>query len=183
LLWDGSAPHPAARIYNYLERRFPDCRLLWTSTTWGLDRTSFRRFKSSVDSCDILVAVIGSKWVTAIDKEGNRRLDNRQDFVRLEVLTALKRGIRVIPVLVDDALILQGLTFPLTYSCWPNFMRFKLVTIGSLQIWNRWPPLSKASLKKLRPKSENASGPNSAKRSARSRTTREGTAGGRTPGK
>jgi hypothetical protein len=36
---------------------------------------------------------------------GGRRLDNPEDFVRMEIGTALKRRIRVIPVLVDRALM------------------------------------------------------------------------------
>src|SRR5262249_31200094 len=37
------------------------------------------------------------------DEEGNRRLDNRGDFVRLEVQTAADRRVRVVPVLDDGA--------------------------------------------------------------------------------
>jgi len=51
----------------------------------------------------VLIALIGRHWLSATDEEGKRRLDQPEDFVRLEVATALKRGIRVIPVLVDGA--------------------------------------------------------------------------------
>ncbi len=54
----------------------------------------------AVSSCDVLVAVIGKQWLTVTDANGRRRLDNPEDFIRLEVGTALDRGIRVIPVLV-----------------------------------------------------------------------------------
>ena len=54
-------------------------------------------------SCDVLIAVVGKRWLAAADEDGGRRLDHRDDFVRLEIETALKRGTRVIPVLVDDA--------------------------------------------------------------------------------
>jgi hypothetical protein len=61
--------------------------------------------EASVGSCDALIAVIGKRWLTSSDEEGKRRLDNPEDFVRLEIATALKRNIRVIPVLVDGALM------------------------------------------------------------------------------
>jgi internalin A len=51
----------------------------------------------------VLIAVIGKLWAMVSDMEGRRRLDNPEDFVRLEIATALKRGIWVIPVLLDGA--------------------------------------------------------------------------------
>ncbi|MGA8028334.1 MAG: toll/interleukin-1 receptor domain-containing protein [Bryobacteraceae bacterium] len=52
---------------------------------------------------DVLIAVIGTRWLTVTESNGARRLDNPHDFVRLEIAKALERGIRVIPVLVDGA--------------------------------------------------------------------------------
>lgn len=56
-----------------------------------------------VGKCDALIAVIGKNWVSAADTNYERRLDNPDDFVRIEIETALNRGVRVIPVLVDGA--------------------------------------------------------------------------------
>jgi TIR domain len=52
-------------------------------------------------SCRVLVAVIGNTWVTCTDAQGNRRLWNDGDHVRLEVAKALAGDILVIPVLVN----------------------------------------------------------------------------------
>jgi hypothetical protein len=65
----------------------------------------------SVISCHVLLAVIGRNWLTY--KEGSkrkRRLDDPNDFVRLEIRTGLERDIRTIPVLV------QGAEMPLVHS-------------------------------------------------------------------
>jgi hypothetical protein len=51
----------------------------------------------------VLIAVIGWHWLVTSDEQGRRRLDNPEDYVRVEIGTALKRGIRVIPVLVEGA--------------------------------------------------------------------------------
>src|SRR3712207_4354340 len=56
---------------------------------------------SAVESCDVLLALIVRQWHTIKDDDGNRRLDDPDDFVRLEIETALARGVRVIPVLVE----------------------------------------------------------------------------------
>jgi TIR domain len=57
---------------------------------------------TAVASCQVLLALIGGRWLTAGGKAG-RRLDNPRDFVRLEIEAALSRGIRVIPILLDGA--------------------------------------------------------------------------------
>lgn len=57
----------------------------------------------SLTACKATIVVIGTDWTNAADGRGNRRLDDPNDFVRLEVETALSRNIRVIPVLVRDA--------------------------------------------------------------------------------
>src|SRR5215467_12024671 len=56
----------------------------------------------SVSSCDALIALIGPTWLTA-SESGKRRLDNPNDFTRIEIVTALQRKIRVVPVLVGNA--------------------------------------------------------------------------------
>jgi len=54
-------------------------------------------------SCDVLIAIIGRTWLTITDKAGARRLDDPDDFVHLEISTALRNNIKVIPVLVANA--------------------------------------------------------------------------------
>lgn len=58
--------------------------------------------ENAVGSCEILIVVIGRQWLTSTGRNTGR-LDNPNDFVRLEIATALSRDIRVIPVLVQRA--------------------------------------------------------------------------------
>jgi eukaryotic-like serine/threonine-protein kinase len=57
-----------------------------------------------VNRCDVLLAVIGDHWLDATYKDGPkkdaRRLDDPQDYVRIEVESALARGVPVVPLLV-----------------------------------------------------------------------------------
>lgn len=58
----------------------------------------------ALNGCGVLLAVIGPRWIDAQDASGNRRLDDANDYTRLEIARALKRdGVRVIPVLVEGA--------------------------------------------------------------------------------
>jgi protein-tyrosine-phosphatase len=51
--------------------------------------------------CGVLLAVIGPDWLKVRDKDGKRRLENPNDFVRVEIAAALQRNIPVIPILLD----------------------------------------------------------------------------------
>jgi tetratricopeptide (TPR) repeat protein len=57
-----------------------------------------------VTGCDVLLAIIGDRWLNIEDASGHRRLDDPQDFVRIEIESALNHPDRlVIPVLVNNA--------------------------------------------------------------------------------
>jgi len=57
---------------------------------------------TAVGKCDVLLALIGSQWLTITGGSG-RCLDDPDDFVRLEIEAALTRNVRVIPILVGGA--------------------------------------------------------------------------------
>ena len=59
----------------------------------------------AVGACKVLLAVIGPDWLTAADERGRRRLDDPDDIVRLEIEAALARDVRVIPILVEGAVM------------------------------------------------------------------------------
>lgn len=57
----------------------------------------------SIGDCDVLLVVMGPTWATTTNAAGTSRLENPEDFVRLEIEAALKRDTRIIPVLVNGA--------------------------------------------------------------------------------
>src|ERR687897_2239906 len=67
----------------------------------GLDFSE--AIERALESSEVLVAVIGRNWSTATDTAGHKRLENPDDYVRVEIATALQRNIRVIPLLVQGA--------------------------------------------------------------------------------
>lgn len=93
----------AGRLYDDLVRAYGDASVFMdvAGIQPGLD---FRQaIDDNVAACGVLLAVIGPTWATITGHDGARRLDNASDYVRLEIASALKRGIPVIPVLVHDA--------------------------------------------------------------------------------
>jgi len=85
--------------------------------------------ENAVGSCEILIAIIGRQWL-ASPGETSRRLDDPSDFVRLEIASALKREIPVVPVLVQRATMPkpQDLSDDLT-----KFSRLNAIEISDLR--------------------------------------------------
>lgn len=51
--------------------------------------------------CEVFIAIIGPRWL--VSRKGRKRLEDPEDFVRREIAAALRRGVRVLPVLIDGA--------------------------------------------------------------------------------
>ncbi len=90
-------------IYKELVKHFDPADIFRDIDTIDFGVDFVQEIENAVQQCDVLLAMIGPQWETITDKKGRRRLDDPNDFMRLEIATALKRGIWVIPVLVDDA--------------------------------------------------------------------------------
>jgi len=93
----------AGRLYDRLSSHFASNQIFMDVDTIEPGVDFVRTIEEAVTACDVLIAVIGGHWLTSSDEKRRRRLDNPEDFVRIEIATALKRGIRVIPVLVEGA--------------------------------------------------------------------------------
>jgi hypothetical protein len=97
------APHLAGRLYDRLGEHFGQERVFMDvdSIEPGLDFGEI--IERAVSSSAVMLVLIGDKWLTTTDPRGRQRLDNPDDYVRLEIEAALGREIRVIPVLVEGA--------------------------------------------------------------------------------
>jgi TIR domain len=98
-------PGHALLIYKDLAERFGEPKVFMDVDAIEPGVNFVERIQSAVATADALVVIIGRSWLTAADADGQQRLDDPRDFVRVEVGTALQRGIRVIPVLVGGAVM------------------------------------------------------------------------------
>jgi hypothetical protein len=93
----------ARSLYDRLSASFNARQIFMDIDGIALGEDFVKAIERTVLECDVLIAVIGANWLASKDDLGNRRLDNPEDFVRMEIAIALSRDIRVIPVLMDGA--------------------------------------------------------------------------------
>jgi hypothetical protein len=92
----------AGRLSDQLEAHFGSHVVFIDFESIQPGRDFIEAIREEVSSCKILIAIIGQQWLTCSNERG-RRLDDPKDYVRMEISAALNQGIRVIPVLVQDA--------------------------------------------------------------------------------
>jgi hypothetical protein len=104
----------AGRLYERLAARLNDDQVFMDVDTIapGLDFAEV--ITEAVSTCEVLLAVIGPRWLDAKDEAGQRRLEAPDDIVRLEIAAALERNIRVIPILVEGPRCLAASSSPTT---------------------------------------------------------------------
>lgn len=95
--------HQADRLHQALQHVVPKKNLFIDIDGIPAGVDFIQHISDQVGQCDILLALIGPDWLAAADPQGRRRLDDPSDFVRVEIATALNRGITVAPVLLDHA--------------------------------------------------------------------------------
>jgi TIR domain len=95
----------AGRIQDQLAQALGSDVLFMDVDAIPLGANFVRVLHDEVAKCEVLLAVIGRNWIDARDEHGNRRLENPNDFVRVEIGAALQRNIPVVPILVDGATI------------------------------------------------------------------------------
>jgi len=102
----------AGRLFDRLSHRFGKDQVFKDIDSIRLGDDFVDAITSAVGSCDVLLALIGDRWLSIIDRDGQRRLDDDNDFVRLEIEAALTRNVRVIPILVEGARMPRSADLP-----------------------------------------------------------------------
>jgi hypothetical protein len=103
----------AGRLFEHLSRHFGRGSV-FMDVRGGIRRgQQFARvIDSALNACDAVLVVIGKDWANCSGKDGCRRLEDPQDWVRLEVGTALRRDVLVVPVLVEGARLPDPASLP-----------------------------------------------------------------------
>ena len=107
---------PAVALYERLAQRFGPEQVFKDVDNVELGEDFVTKITEAVASCDILLALIGQRWVDITDADGTRRLEDPEDFVRLEIEAALDRGVLLIPILVEGAIMPRSDRLPPSVS-------------------------------------------------------------------
>lgn len=99
---EDTAPY-AGRLYDRLVAHFGEDQVFMDIDQIEPGEDFVEVINRKVGACEIAIISIGPKWLSVTDATGQRRLDDSEDLVRIEILAALERKIRVIPVLVGGA--------------------------------------------------------------------------------
>ena len=93
----------AGRLFDDLANHFGEQSVFMDVAAIEAGRDFRKAIEEGVAKCGVLLVMIGQEWLDAKDEAGTRRLGDPSDFVRIETVSALKRDIPVIPVLVRGA--------------------------------------------------------------------------------
>ncbi|MGH3808413.1 MAG: TIR domain-containing protein [Pseudonocardiaceae bacterium] len=98
---NGDEEATATVIEREMSRRFGSGQVVFrASKSIRLGEDYIPSLLDAVRGSQVLLAIIGSRWLTAVDGQGRNRLYDEADWTRKEILEAFEHGVRVIPVLV-----------------------------------------------------------------------------------
>ena len=87
-----------------LRNRLPDAQVFMDLDSIPPGADFEEHIREEIDQCDVVLVLIGDEWLTPEPDTGTRRIDQPNDFVRLEIMSSLRaEKVRVIPVLVEGA--------------------------------------------------------------------------------
>ncbi len=93
------------RIYSSLSGEWGRANI-FRDTDSIMPGADFRTaLREAISSADVVLLVIGPRWLEMTDESGRRRIDNPDDYVRLEITLAFELEKQVIPILVDQTRI------------------------------------------------------------------------------
>jgi TIR domain-containing protein len=93
----------AGRIYDRLSAKYGENNVFMDIDRIEPGQDFVEVINHSVAEAGVLLVLIGREWIKMTDKSGVSRLNNPEDFVRLEILAGLEQKTVIIPVLLADA--------------------------------------------------------------------------------
>ncbi len=102
----------AGRLADNLKHDLPDRPVFHDIAFIEIGEDFGIAIERALGNCAVLLVVIGPRWLDVQHPHGGRRLDDEDDWVRIEILTGLQGSLRVVPVLVGGAVMPKGNQLP-----------------------------------------------------------------------
>jgi hypothetical protein len=99
---NGDGQWAAKLLKNTLTQHFGHGSVFLSSDSIRLAAKSSDALLEAARDCDILLVLVGPRWLTITDGGGRRKLFSPDDWVRREIATALTSGSKVATVLLND---------------------------------------------------------------------------------
>jgi len=95
--------HAAGRMFDRMVLAFGNDRVFKDVNSIQVGARDFAmEIKQQIESARVMLVVVGNTWVHVQNKNGQRRLEDPQDYVRIELEWGLKKDIPILPILLDD---------------------------------------------------------------------------------
>ena len=121
----------AGRLSDSLETYFGENRVFRDIEDIKGGAEFAKDIKTQMSSADAVIVLIGPKWLTIADEDGNRRIDDPNDWVAQEIAMALEQGIRVFPVLIEGTILPRKEELPERLT---SILNYNAITISD----NKW---------------------------------------------
>jgi hypothetical protein len=93
----------SGRLKDKLEQVFGKENIFYDVETLEAGLNFDESIAKAINESKVLLAMIGPHWLRVTDSNGVKRIQKEDDWVRKEISEALKRNLRVIPILVNGA--------------------------------------------------------------------------------
>ena len=121
----------AGRLFDHLVVRLGQSNIYKDVSSNVIGSFFKKDIKQAIEDCDFVLVIIGRFYCQVTNDQGNKRLFEPNDLVRLEIEFALQKRKQLIPVLVDGATMPNSKELPKSIS--------QLVNINGLELRNeRW---------------------------------------------
>lgn len=118
--------HEAAYLKEILASQFGSEKIFRDLDSIKIGADFPEVINNTLDKTAVVIVLIGDKWLTLKTKTGQPRIKSSNDYVRIEIETALKLGKHIIPVLLNGTLPLQKAQLPASIA--------RLSTINAVEL-------------------------------------------------
>lgn len=102
---NGDGQYAAAHAYRVLIKKFDRAEVFRSSESIEPGDDYINVLSTVPSECAVLIAFIGNHWLDIKGQSGQQRIFDDSDWVRREIAAALAANRRVVPVLLDNAVL------------------------------------------------------------------------------